>query len=238
MARSPSPQHEPRKRGRIACIACRQAKVKCDFVSIPCTRCAKLQIDCSVDPGFKRTNKRDKVNELEDNVQRLRNLVERQQSHDPNLVNASPSNIVASQDVNQNSSPITVAQHFSPSSHKSPDGQNFASQRAWSGPDVAKIRTLGEVTLSFDEADKLFAVYFEKFHQYFPILNPNMTATECFASSTPLFWVIISIALRTWKQRSTLENLIPALCTHLWTEVGSSSKNVVGGRRNQKRSIF
>lgn len=234
MARSPSPQHEPRKRGRIACIACRQAKVKCDFVSIPCTRCAKLQIDCSVDPGFKRTNKRDKVNELEDNVQRLRTLVERQQSHDQNMSNSNPNSVLAPDDINQHASPATVIQHFSPNSHKSPNGHNFTSQHAWPGAIAAKTRTLGEVTLSFDETDKLFALYFEKFHPYFPILNPNMTATECYTSSTPLFWTIISVALRSFKQKSTLESLIPALCTHLWTEVGSSHKNVVGGTWNPK----
>lgn len=79
-SRSPSPTHEPRKRGRIACVACRQAKVRCDLVVAPCSRCTKMQLDCSVDPGFKRTNKRDKFNELEDNVQRLQSIVEKHQA--------------------------------------------------------------------------------------------------------------------------------------------------------------
>lgn len=228
MARSPSPEHEPRKRGRIACVPCRQAKVRCDFVSIPCTRCAKLQIDCSVDPGFKRTNKRDKVNELEDNVQRLRDLVERQQPND---------HITPNTQLNSNSVPEYAKHHVnpihgqrsSPNAHISPDGQSLESQRTWSVASAPRSRTLGQVTFSFEEIDKLFAIYFEKFHPHFPILNPVTTATEYYESSSPLFWTVLSIALRSSKLESALDTLTPALCTHIWTEIGSSSKNVVGG---------
>lgn len=83
-SRSPSPHdNTSRKRGRIACRACRQAKVRCNLEHIPCARCEKLKLDCTIDPEYKRTNKRDKVDELENHVQKLQSLIARQQEKLP-----------------------------------------------------------------------------------------------------------------------------------------------------------
>ena len=218
-----------RKRGRVACVPCRQAKVRCDLRDIPCSRCVKLEIDCSVNPGFRRTNKRDKVNELENNVQSLRSIVERQ-STDHNHVSAhqSPANDhvreIASDRSHDHSTLPGTSMH-----HSNLEGTSIVLQRETPLVNPTERRSLGSVSIALAEVERLFATYFERYHPMLPILDSSKTSTEYYEASTPLFWTIISVALRSYKQDSDLlTNLTPVLCTHLWTDVGSANKNQVG----------
>ena len=45
---------------------------------IPCARCERLELNCSVDPTYKRTNKHDQVDELQQQVQRLQGVIKQQ----------------------------------------------------------------------------------------------------------------------------------------------------------------
>lgn len=65
-------QSKPPKR---ACTECRQQKAKCDAhldPKRPCTRCRKLQLDCLISTTFKRTHKRERLSELEQEAESLR----------------------------------------------------------------------------------------------------------------------------------------------------------------------
>lgn len=224
MTRSPSPQQGSRKRGRVACITCRQAKVKCNLVTIPCTRCAKLQLDCSVNPAFKRTNKRDKVNELEDDVQRLKCLVETQQNSQSEIhaqISASP----LATEGDRPTTPGHVTHHLHASLQASQTSRQLRSESG-----IRTSWSLGMVTLGTSDVEKLFTIYFDKYNPLFRIVEPSRTSAEIFEAYSPLFWVIVSVALRSYKQDTDLlDKLIPMLCEHLWAEAGSSKKNVVGG---------
>lgn len=65
-------QSKPTKR---ACTECRQQKAKCDahlHPDRPCTRCRKLNLNCLISTSFKRTHKRERYSELEQEAESLR----------------------------------------------------------------------------------------------------------------------------------------------------------------------
>ncbi|PWY90354.1 hypothetical protein BO94DRAFT_555533 [Aspergillus sclerotioniger CBS 115572] len=74
-----SPSDSPRHRSkRIACRQCRQAKLRCEVSTggaIPCSRCRRLGYDCKLDTAFQRVNRRERLEELEKEVQHLRSSV-------------------------------------------------------------------------------------------------------------------------------------------------------------------
>lgn len=68
---------------RIACIECRQQKVRCDAHELypdPCTRCVKKKLKCLVQPDFKRTYKRRRLVEVEQEIERLKHSIETQEN--------------------------------------------------------------------------------------------------------------------------------------------------------------
>ncbi|KAK9488321.1 hypothetical protein V1527DRAFT_457600 [Lipomyces starkeyi] len=82
--RSTSPEDSTSSRLRkVACVECRQQKVKCDaFERDPeaCTRCVKRNLPCSIKTDFKRTYKRARLAAVEKEVEELRRSLEVQNS--------------------------------------------------------------------------------------------------------------------------------------------------------------
>ncbi|KAK9322812.1 hypothetical protein V1517DRAFT_322173 [Lipomyces orientalis] len=82
--RSASPEDPTINRLRkIACVECRQQKVKCDaFERAPeaCTRCVKRNLPCSIKSNFRRTYKRARLAAVEKEVEELRRSLEMQNS--------------------------------------------------------------------------------------------------------------------------------------------------------------
>lgn len=77
---------------RIACIECRQQKVRCDaHEQYPgsCTRCSKKKLTCLLQPDFKRTYKRRRLVEVEQEIERLRHSMEAQESEKRRIVSGS-----------------------------------------------------------------------------------------------------------------------------------------------------
>lgn len=77
---------------RIACIECRQQKVRCDaHEQFPgsCTRCTKKGLKCMLKPDFKRTYKRRRLVEVEEEMERLRQSMEAQESEKRRIVSGS-----------------------------------------------------------------------------------------------------------------------------------------------------
>lgn len=76
-----SPDSQPQQvllSKRIACIECRQQKVRCDAhqnYPNPCTRCTKKSIQCVLQPDFKRTYKRRRLVEVEKENELLRQSI-------------------------------------------------------------------------------------------------------------------------------------------------------------------
>ncbi|PYH77491.1 hypothetical protein BO82DRAFT_395311 [Aspergillus uvarum CBS 121591] len=67
-----------RKRGgarRKACNECKQHKIRCDSArpsTEPCSRCRRLQIECKIEPSFRRTMRRKRNAEMESEIAGLR----------------------------------------------------------------------------------------------------------------------------------------------------------------------
>lgn len=71
----PSHRQVARKRARVACSQCRQAKIRCDFKQTPCPRCTRLRLNCIVDRSYRRTNRGDEVKKLQQQVENLQNVI-------------------------------------------------------------------------------------------------------------------------------------------------------------------
>ncbi|ONH65235.1 Regulatory protein LEU3 [Cyberlindnera fabianii] len=60
---------------KMACVECRQQKSKCDAQDRhpnPCTRCVKKKIQCSLQSDYKRTYKRAKFQQIEEELEELK----------------------------------------------------------------------------------------------------------------------------------------------------------------------
>lgn len=60
---------------RMACVECRQQKAKCDSAEKypnPCTRCAKKNRICSLNSEYKRTYKRERTKQIEEELKALK----------------------------------------------------------------------------------------------------------------------------------------------------------------------
>lgn len=188
-----------------------------------------MQLECSVDPGFKRTNKRDKFNELEDNVQRLQSIVEKHQAEGQN---GSPVRSITNnhgENGTSSGSPPLDSQPSPPLSHSVPEISVSRVPRPVTSTSTSTSRSLGDVTLSLSEIEKLFNIYFNKYHAILPILDPEKSHTQYYEQSTMLFWTMLSIAMRTYEQDATLlTRLTPTLSTHLWSGIGACVRSIGG----------
>lgn len=197
-----------------------------------------MQLDCSVDPGFKRTNKRDKFNELEDNVQRLQSIVEKQQADGQNGTIIKSPTINPSEDTASHGSSAPGRQLSPPGNHIVQEGtisRPLGQVLSTSGP---SSYSLGDVTVLTPAIEQLFNIYFEKYHPILPILDSEQNYAQYYEQSTMLFWTILSIGMRTQQQYATmLASLTPVLTAHLWSEVGSSVKGIGGPTGGDLREI-
>ena len=151
-------------RRRTACKHCRQSKLRCDCDVPPCSRCNPLKISCDFDPEYKRVARFNKVEELEAQVQQLRNLVGNDQGLQTQIqplvaVSTSPA------------SALTSTEHVDASTSRylhHEDGRNVGrafhatpSSTALYGPPAQAdgpqdSRALGSVRLSQPEISALF----------------------------------------------------------------------------------
>ncbi|KIW95441.1 uncharacterized protein Z519_04025 [Cladophialophora bantiana CBS 173.52] len=218
-----------------ACNNCRQQKLRCELTRLDapssnvCSRCRRLDLDCRVDDTFKRTRKRKKSTELEEEINKLK----RQLSvyEDNALTNlAAPS--VPDRDSRDLSDPLknrifstTVPVGMSPDS---PNGMclpgattipkgGLLDSRSTSKGRVIPSRNLRDVELSKEVINELFRIYFSHYHAYLPFLDPGISPTQYYDSSTLLFWSIISVASRRYQSDPTLlTRLARAVTDLLW----------------------
>lgn len=77
---SESPGVQTKDNKRLACVECRQQKVKCDGLEgQDCSRCKRKGIPCVVQKGFKRTYKRAQLASLEGEMERLKRVLDEQE---------------------------------------------------------------------------------------------------------------------------------------------------------------
>ena len=89
---------------------------------------------------------------------------------------------------------------------------------------IARPRSLGHgnVTLTEDEIEELYAAFFSLYHPTLPILDPEISAQQYCETSPLLFWCIMAVAARRSLTNSTLLSKLSQPVTDLlWKAVRS-----------------
>ncbi|KAI1629490.1 hypothetical protein EDD37DRAFT_617138 [Exophiala viscosa] len=178
----------------VACSICRQDKARCDaFTSAPdpCTRCRTRDLDCIIEPTFKRTSTTSRS---------------KRSSHEVRNPKESPIRTTkTSQDASASPSQNGLRTSDLAGSINS-DQQSYKSTFSVSRDDQVLVR-LGNIILVHSEINDLFREYFHRYHPLFPVLHPTIAPSSVQRDCPTLFWVIIVTAAR-----SSRPDLYPALC--------------------------
>ncbi|OJZ85566.1 hypothetical protein ASPFODRAFT_135390 [Aspergillus luchuensis CBS 106.47] len=219
---SPFPRHRSK---RIACRQCRQSKLRCEVSTggaIPCSRCRRLGYECRLDVAYQRVNGRERLEELEKEVQHLRSSVS---THPPaaapqslqgilltpsesyhadasSIIVQEPSgsrvDLVASQMPHLPVEPTTPV-HSLPSQ---PPSQPSPLLTDTTSP--TSSRSLELVHLHGFQVNALFNIFFTHYHPYVPLLDPTISPNQYYARSAVLFWSIILLASRRYTEEPGL----------------------------------
>ncbi|KUL87565.1 hypothetical protein ZTR_04580 [Talaromyces verruculosus] len=175
-----------------------------------------LGLACSIEPSYKRTNKQDRVEELQRHLLSLQGVI------DQHL----PSQGTSSQPYPD----TTLADSTSRSAADGPEDEHDSVSRSTPGTSPLQhssmrsvgrefVYTLGNVTITAERAQILFSTFFERYHAFLPIFDPSRTSPKCHDSSRLLFWSIIAVASRRIGD-DLLSGLTPELTRLLWTTIG------------------
>ncbi|KAL3422990.1 Zn(II)2Cys6 transcriptional activator [Phlyctema vagabunda] len=212
---------------RRACNECRQQKLRCDVIQHPfaaCARCRRLNLECRIEPNFRRVAKRT------ENAEMQREIVELRRLHASSL----------KQDTTRGSfSPVPKqAEHYSPPLQMSgveqykPPNQPTLRPITPAPQDIEPANSLepsttdemfgsqfiGSVTLSGDRIAHLFYLFFIHYHPFLPLLRHDHTPAQYFAQSPLLAWTVILIASRRFPPDPLLfESLSGPFMSLLWS---------------------
>ncbi|KAL1962443.1 hypothetical protein VTN77DRAFT_9714 [Rasamsonia byssochlamydoides] len=222
---------------RRACNECKQQKLRCDIVQAPspsCSRCRRLQIECKVEPSFKRISKRRRNAEMEREIADLR----RRLAHGDRPQPAFDAN--ASDELNQSGEDVFYDPHSPPPSTRaqslsvSVDQQPSPLRRSLApqGPDdtilprTSNVWTLEDITLSRARVLRLFEQFFRFYHPFLPLLDPLKDPEEYLSCSELLAWTIICVSSRRCPSEPGL--LVPLsgpFSRLLWSTISSVPQN-------------
>ncbi|KAI1077787.1 fungal-specific transcription factor domain-containing protein [Whalleya microplaca] len=158
------------------CTECKQSKLRCDSKDRfpnPCTRCHARNLTCTVDPSFRRTPARKRLEAMSKELQELRE--KRGSSYDARATSTA-----------------------SPGSSSSQDATDSASQPSLTIPvddfDMMSLETLqlGDVIMSKQSAVEAFKIFTSFYYAQLPILGP-VSVGAIYHSHPFLFWTIIAI---------------------------------------------
>ncbi|KAI5779390.1 hypothetical protein EDC01DRAFT_755801 [Geopyxis carbonaria] len=190
------PSRSPTPTKRVACTNCRQAKLRCDGShTATCIRCARLNLSCEKNTGYRRVSKRSKIDELEKQVQVLQQNVaaaQRTPTH-----SAAP--ILSWREKVEPVPPMLAPE---PEHIDMDVAEGEAEREVAAAEDTGRLpallaRTLDATSMSPPEIDALFtmsASFFAENHPYLPVLSPTESPDSIHAASPLLFWTILSIA--------------------------------------------
>ncbi|KIV79575.1 hypothetical protein, variant 1 [Exophiala sideris] len=179
----------------LSCSICRQDKARCDAFTLapkPCTRCRIRDLDCIIEPTFKRTSTISRFKRSSQEVQ--------DPKQSPNSTTKTNQAASASPSQGGARAPSDVAESFNP------DNGSSKSTLSVSSTEQVLVR-LGNIILVHSEINDLFRDYFQRYHPLFPVLDPAIAPSSIQIDCPPLFWAVITTAAR-----STRPDLYPALC--------------------------
>ncbi|KAF4591598.1 putative C6 transcription factor (Leu3) [Ophiocordyceps camponoti-floridani] len=214
----PPPGDEDRTRRNVACVNCRNSKVKCKAspsTGQPCQRCGKLRMACVVDRSHKRVTKRRQLEQLEEELRCIRRVVDHEGGSGASVLLKPTPTPVPTAGV-RTEAPVPVPELVA-GEDVGVVGDGAASER---GP--TRARMLGDVTISGPDVDWYFDRFLTCFHPFLPILRQS-SADACYEANETLFWTVIYIASRRYARDPLL---VPALAHHLgrqiWNMVAST----------------
>ncbi|OXV11863.1 hypothetical protein Egran_00376 [Elaphomyces granulatus] len=200
---------------RRACNECKQQKLRCDIVQTPsavCSRCKRLQVDCKVEPSFKRISKR-RLYTLLMETHMLRNAEMEKEIADLRcrLANGGSqsqgvSEVAAGGDLDRSpekafydsNSPHSQSLSVTADSRASSIRPPLSVQRPEAsimGKD-GNLWRLEDISLSHARIVRLFEQFFKFYHPFLPLLDPLKDPDDYFRRSDLLAWAIICVASR------------------------------------------
>lgn len=200
-----------------ACNECRQQKLRCDVVQDPfqsCSRCNRLKLTCKIESNFKRVGKRSKHAEMEKQIHRLQQNLQR--------ARAQGYVIEEEEDIE---SPIANgmysrnSQSFMGSDEAVSSLLHLKQSGSYNMPRI--VKEIENVGLTEDNINHLFNEFWLFYHPYLPFLNPSLTSEQYYQQHPLLFWTIIAVASRRYTaDPGLLTSLSGPLTRLLWTTVG------------------
>lgn len=211
-----------------ACNECRQQKLRCDVESEPfkqCTRCTRLKLACRIDANFKRVGKRSKHAEMEREIVDLKRELAayKEAGGDRMQTSVTPSSPFAP--LSEHSVANMALHHGAAGSLLDlRHGIDTSSRRQT--VDLTKNKKLGDTIVSNERIADLFAHYFRHYHAFLPVLDPDKTPENYHELSPLLFWTIIAVASRRYKEDPTLlTGLATPLSQLMWTTLQGVPQN-------------
>ncbi|OJJ67014.1 hypothetical protein ASPBRDRAFT_69469 [Aspergillus brasiliensis CBS 101740] len=214
LPQSSFPRHRSK---RIACRQCRQSKLRCEVSTggpIPCSRCRRLGYDCRLDAAYQRVNGRERLEELEKEVQHLRSSVSTlpptapPQSLQGILLTPNESYHADASIVGQESSgqrvDLPLAVEPTTPVHSLSSQQPSQPSPLLSDTSPTLSRSLEFVHLHGHQVNALFTIFFTHYHPYVPLLDPSISPDQYYARSAVLFWSIILQASRRYTEEPGL----------------------------------
>ncbi|TIA28089.1 hypothetical protein D6C78_10911 [Aureobasidium pullulans] len=196
-----------------ACTECRQQKAKCDAYLNPndaCSRCKRLGIQCTISAPFRRENKRQRLSELEKETDTLRKRL-MTEDYQPTIPTPTRTGRDNNPSTLSHETPSTARYHTpqplpteirEPVSFPEPSHANngtFGRQAPTTTP-----RTLDGVTVSANDINNIFELFFHEYSPFLPILDYRLSPDACYQQSPLLFWSIIGTACRSYSRNPTL----------------------------------
>jgi hypothetical protein len=172
-----------------ACVRCRQWKVGCDADvegANGCTRCRNLGLTCTFNSNFRRTPKRRRLIELQNEVAHLKELnsaLSRGNSIDTDIVTL-PS--VTTAWLNESECAATIPANGDQDEslqHTTPSLQGYSTFD----------KSIGDVHLTATQVNELFRIYFTRCHPYLPF-KMHRSPDQVYEKCPLLFWTICATA--------------------------------------------
>ncbi|KAH8125096.1 hypothetical protein FP744_10002711 [Trichoderma asperellum] len=219
-----SPSHDEKTRRNVACVNCRNSKVRCKSSTIPgqpCQRCAKLQISCVVDKSHKRVTKRSKLEQLEQELRSIQQVVNNKKANDESVW--SPPSPLAPFSASSVKAPLAAA----PKSVRTPlsiqlvpSPQPPEKRQKKTGP--TETRVLNSIIIPGQDIDYYFSKYLQHFHPFLPILRKK-EPDECYDAQPMLFWAVLYVSCRRYaKDTQLFTALVEHMTKNLWSMMSSA----------------
>ncbi|KIX92533.1 uncharacterized protein Z520_11709 [Fonsecaea multimorphosa CBS 102226] len=223
-------------------------QLRCDAPVFPCSRCRRLNLRCQVDQHYQRFNKNAKIQELQKELQQLRQSSQQRPSGTASILSPDPIlsapastpsmplaewSFTPRDPIGRGRSPLEKDDLLTERPDKQPtvDEQDShlldfsllnADDRSQPPPDRDRAtleRSIDTVRLSPDQIDHLFEQYFFRYHKYVEILDPTASPDRYYQESPLLFWTVIAISARRYAEDLSLLSSLSASVTGLMWSV-------------------